>query len=81
MLSIPASLGAGTLSAIDLYQAGDSLLTFGTLEAVGLAFIAALLSIHALLAWLDRQTFTPFVIYRVILGVALIAMAAGDFWT
>ena len=81
LLSIPASLGAGVLSGIDLYNAGDSLLTFGALEAIGLAFVAALLSIHALLAWLNRRTFTPFVIYRVILGVALIALAYGDFWT
>ena len=45
--------------------------------AAGLAFVAAWATIFALMAWLQRATFTPFVIYRVFLGGALLAFAYG----
>jgi len=49
--------------------------------AVGLvvAAVSAYLVIGGLLAWLQRQTMTPFVVYRVLLGVVIlaVAMAAG----
>ena len=31
----------------------------------------------ALMAWLKRATFTPFVVYRVLLGAALLALSYG----
>ena len=45
----------------------------------GLSFATAILSIAALMAWLQRASFTPFVIYRVILGMALLGYAYGWF--
>ena len=77
LLSIPAVLGAGSLKALELYQAGDARLTADAVLAAGLAFVAALPAIFFLMAWLRRATFTPFVVYRVLLGAGLLALAYG----
>jgi undecaprenyl-diphosphatase len=47
--------------------------------AIGLvaAAVSAYLVIGALLAWLERQTMTPFVVYRVLLGVVILALLAA----
>ena len=73
LLGIPAILGAGTLGGLKLYRAGDISLGLDAAMAAGIAFIAALISITAMMAWLRRAGFTPFVIYRLILGGALLA--------
>ncbi len=77
LLSIPAIAGAGSLKGYELWQSGDAALTTDVFFAAGLAFIAALFTIIGLMAWLRRATFTPFAIYRVILGAALIGISYG----
>jgi undecaprenyl-diphosphatase len=72
LLSIPAILGAGALAGIALYQAGDARLQAAALLAAAFAFLAALAAISLMMAWLRRATFTPFVIYRVVLGAVLL---------
>ena len=79
LLSIPAILGAGALKSLELYQAGDAALTAAAAIAAGLAFVAALLAIALMMAWLRRATFTPFVVYRVVLGAFLLALTYGVF--
>ncbi len=76
-LSIPAILGAGTLKGLELYQSGDVALTSAVLVSMGLSFVAALIAIVLMMAWLRRATFAPFVIYRVLLGGGLLAIAYG----
>lgn len=76
-LSIPAIIGAGTLKGYELYQLGDTQLTSDAFIAAGLAFVAALVAIALMMAWLRRATFTPFVLYRIVLGAALLAMTYG----
>ena len=44
------------------------------LAKVSLAFAVAVLAIFLLMAWLRRATFTPFVVYRLLLGAALLAL-------
>jgi len=65
------------LGGIDIWRSGDSALTTSALIAMGLAFVSALVAIALMMAWLKRASFTPFVIYRVILGVILLAVAYG----
>lgn len=72
LLSIPAILGAGTLAGLDLAATGDARLTTDALVAGGLAFITALIAIAAMMAWLKRSSFAPFVVYRLALGVFLL---------
>ncbi len=77
LLSIPAILGAGTLAALDLYKSGDAVLTSSALTALALSFISALLAIAIMMAWLRRASFTPFVIYRVLLAGVLFWLIYG----
>jgi undecaprenyl-diphosphatase len=77
LMSIPVILGAGTLKMRELIVQGNAQLTNDAFMAGGLAFIAALITIAVLMAWLRRASFTPFVIYRVILGGGLLAIAYG----
>jgi len=77
LLSIPAILGAGTLSVLKLDESTDPQLTVDMFIAAGLAFVAALIAIALMMAWLKRASFTPFVVYRVCLGGFLLAVAYG----
>lgn len=72
LLSIPVIIAAGTLKGIELYQAGDVQLTSEALVAAGLSAVFALIAIAFLMSWLRRASFTPFVIYRILLGSVLL---------
>jgi undecaprenyl-diphosphatase len=77
LLSIPVILGAGLLKGLELYEAGDVALTSQVFMASGMAFVMALIAIAVMMAWLRRSTFAPFVYYRVVLGIFLLAVAYG----
>ena len=72
LLAIPAILGASTLKGIELVGANDLILGIDVLIAISVSFLAALASISIMMAWLTRVGFMPFVIYRIILGIALL---------
>jgi len=72
LMSIPVILGAGLLAGIDLHQAGNIELNEDILLAVGLSFLTALIAIAVLMNWLKRSSFTPFAIYRILLGGGLL---------
>ena len=75
LLSIPVILGAGLWTARDLAQAGGPAIAAAAGLAALLAFPAALAAIAAMMRWLARASFTPFVVYRLLLGVLLLAWA------
>ena len=77
LLSIPVILGAGALKGWELYRAEDPQLTSEALLAAGMALVAALIAIAAMMAWLRRATFTPFVVYRLCLGALMLAVIYG----
>ncbi len=72
LLSIPVIVAAGADRGIELYQTADPQLVSGVLAAAGVAFGAALAAIGVLMRWLERASFTPFVVYRVALGAGLL---------
>ncbi len=72
LLSIPTIAAAGLLATLDLLQSGDATLQADALWAALLAFVAALCAIWGLMKWLQTSSFTPFVIYRLVLGVFLL---------
>jgi undecaprenyl-diphosphatase len=77
ILSIPTIVGAGVLEGWELYKLGDARLTADVFLAATLAFVAAIVAIVLMMAWLKRASFTPFVIYRIALGIFLVAFAYG----
>jgi len=72
LLSIPTILAAGLLIGYELWQSGDAAMQADAVYAAVLSFGAALLAIWAMMAWLKRFSFTPFVIYRLVLGAFLL---------
>ncbi len=77
LLSIPTILGAGLFKGKELYDSGNAQLTADAYTAAALALVSALIAIWAMMRWLQHSTFTPFVIYRVILGILLLVFAYG----
>ncbi len=75
LLSIPTIIGAGTLKGLELYQSGNAELTNDALSAAGLSFIAAFIAIVVMMAWLKRASYTPFFVYRLLLGTGLLYLA------
>lgn len=75
LLSIPTIVGAGTLAGLDLYESGNVQLEIDALIGAGLAFVSAWLAILLMMRWLARATFLPFVLYRIALGLVLLAIA------
>ncbi len=73
LLSIPTIIAAGTLQAYDVYRAGEWALGVDAMVAAVLAMATAFAAIAAMMAWLKRASFTPFVIYRTVLGLGLLA--------
>ncbi len=76
LLSIPTILGAAIASTISVYEAGDVALGLDMGLAALLSLIAALLAIHLFMKMMAHMTLTPFVIYRLILGAALLIWVA-----
>jgi undecaprenyl-diphosphatase len=72
MLSIPAILGAGVLLGKDLMDSGDLALQATAVMAAGMSFVAALIAIVVMMSWLRHASYTPFVVYRIIVGIAIL---------
>jgi len=72
LLSIPAVAGAGLLITLELIASGDVAVSRAAVIAGSLAFITALAAIAILMSWLRFAGFGPFVVYRVLLGGAIL---------
>ena len=72
LLSIPAILGCGALEGLDLMKVGDVQLHAAAFVAAAIAFVMAIIAIALMLRWLRRAGFTPFVIYRIAFGAAIL---------
>ena len=72
LLALPVILAAGGWDAAAIYRSGDWQLGFDAVLAALLAFAVAYGAIAFLMKWLRTATFTPFVIYRVVVGSALL---------
>jgi undecaprenyl-diphosphatase len=73
LLSIPAIAGAGLLGLLDVIQADNLRFGLDLGLAVLLSCLSALVAIAIMMRWLSKASFMPFVIYRLILGAALLA--------
>ncbi len=77
LLAIPAVMGSGLYEATKISEQQNA--EWGqTILATVIAFFVGLGAIAFLLRWLTTRTYTPFVIYRVVLGlVVLVLLATG----
>jgi len=77
LMSIPTLMASGVLLTGDVAAAADwALLRDGALAAA-MAFAAALGALALMMRLLATVSFTPYVIYRVALGLVLLAIAYG----
>jgi len=75
LMSIPTILASGTLLGMEVAgQANWALARDGAIAAA-FAFVAALLALVLMMRLLKSVSFTPYVIYRVILGIVLLIYA------
>jgi len=72
LMSIPVIAASGAAAGYRVWKAGDPVVTQDAMLAAALSFAVALLSIALLLALLRRVSFTPFVVYRLALGGAVL---------
>ena len=77
LLSIPAILGAAALVGYELYSTNQIQELFLALDGVIYSFVASILAIYIMMWWLQKSTFLPFVIYRIILGTILLLNSYG----
>ena len=77
LLSIPTIIGAGLLVGYELYMQNNLTAIIFAIDGILYSFIFSIIAIYAVMWWLKKSTFLPFVIYRVILGSALLLDAYG----
>lgn len=74
LLAIPLGAAVGLKDAVDLATAAEPV-NWGILAlGAGVAALSAWVVIRLFLAWIQRHTMTPFVVYRLLLGVAILAL-------
>ena len=74
LLSIPAIFMATVYQSAQLYSIGDYNIFTEHLLGATLSFIASYLTIHFFIKTINKISFTPYVIYRLLLGVVLIGI-------
>lgn len=72
LLSIPAIFGGGVLKGLELAESGSAETVRAAVATGALSAVAGLAAIAFLMAWLRRANFTVFVVYRLLLGAALL---------
>ena len=72
LMSIPTILAAAVLQIKDLNESANITIGSDLVWGAGLSFISAVVAISFLMKWLQTSSMTPFVIYRVLLGIGLL---------
>jgi undecaprenyl-diphosphatase len=75
LISIPLIGAFAAMALLELLtgQGGSANLKDGLIVAA-LSFVSALIAIWAMMKWLERASFLPFVIYRLILGAVILML-------
>ncbi|SDR98043.1 Undecaprenyl-diphosphatase [Nocardioides scoriae] len=81
LLAIPAVVGAGVFQLGDI-PGGENAYGWGpTLVATIVSFVVGYAAIAWLLRYVSTRSYTPFVVYRVVLGLAVMGLIAGGVLT
>jgi undecaprenyl-diphosphatase len=74
LIGIPAVLASGLIEFKDSYQQLDASALSGTIVATITSFVVGYMVIAGLLKYLNKGSFMPFVIWRLVVGIALLVM-------
>ena len=72
LLSIPAIFMATVYQSVQLYEVGNIEILNEHLLGIILSFIFSYITIHLFISTINKISFTPYIIYRLILGIALL---------
>jgi undecaprenyl-diphosphatase len=75
LMSIPTIIASGVLLGSEVISTADAETARNGAIAAGYAFVAALAALTIMMRLLGTVSFTPYVIYRVILGIILLIIA------
>jgi undecaprenyl-diphosphatase len=75
LMSIPTIIASGLLLGLDVVGNADWQMARDGLIAAAFSFVAALLALRLMMVLLRTVSFTPYVIYRVLLGLFLLWLA------
>jgi undecaprenyl-diphosphatase len=75
LMSIPTIIASGVLLGSEVISTADAETARNGAIAAGYAFVAALAALTIMMRLLRTVSFTPYVIYRVILGIILLIIA------
>jgi undecaprenyl-diphosphatase len=75
LMSIPAIFTSGVLVGAEVISTADTQAAKDGVIAAGFSFVAALLALSLMMRLLKSISFTPYVIYRVFLGMGLLWIA------
>lgn len=77
LMSIPTIAASGVLLGGEVIATADAAAARDGAIAAGFAFLAALAALWGMMTLLKRVSFTPYVAYRVVLGLVLLSIAYG----
>ncbi|MGC0223609.1 undecaprenyl-diphosphate phosphatase [Pseudooceanicola nitratireducens] len=72
LMSVPVIIASGVLLGLDIATSDDAVVVKDAAIAAGFAFVSAMLALVLMMRLLRSVSFTPYVIYRVVLGAGLI---------
>lgn len=75
LMSIPTIIASGAVLGLDVISTANMQLAKDSLIAAVFAFVAALLALSLMMRLLKSVSFTPYVIYRIFLGIGLLIFA------
>lgn len=75
LMSIPTIMASGVVLSVDVVGSADWNTAWNGMIAAVFSFVAALLALTLMMRLLRSVSFTPYVIYRVILGMILLVYA------
>lgn len=75
LMSIPTIFASGALLTVEMIGTADAAAARDGAVVAGMSFISALLALSLMMRLLRTTSFTPYVIYRVILGAILLFIA------
>lgn len=78
LMAIPTMTAACTFKGVQLFHSGNFALAQDAALVLVLSFAVGLVTISFMMKWLQRLSFTPFVIYRILLGILLLVSVAGS---
>jgi undecaprenyl-diphosphatase len=80
LMSLPIIAGAGLVRGIELVRDGlPGDMVGGFIVGAVASAVTGWLAVWGTLAWVRTRSFTPFVIYRIVLGVAVLALLATPY--